>query len=525
MLPPTPPTPPSSPPATPTAQQTGRRILINTGALAGSSLWRIVMSFLLQLFIARRLGVVSLGQYAIALAYLNVCQVISELGLPTLLVRDLAQMPWLRRSYFSLALRIQSVVALLAWGGLIVVTMLLPLPEATRTILWVVGASLPFYAITSASQMLFQSGERMEFVMGIELVVNTLILLLSLAVLMAGGGVVQLVALLVLTQLVSAALSLFFVWRSGLLAAPQEPLFWQWSMLWQRAGPFFGLALADVMLQRADIVLLSIFAGEVTTGIYSAAYNLLRVGLKLIQNFWAALYPTLSRLYHHTPTHYRRLCDFAMHYGLLALLGAAAIGAGITPAVLQLVYGTGFIESAIVLQILLWTASFYLLENYTQTLLMVEQRPLQSLLITGLHLSALVILLPIFVTSTLGMSVGMAVGIAVGIPTADHTATDHTAVAAAIAVLLASAAGGFGSIYLRNRWSLPGQLRHPWRMGLLILLTSLLTLYLPIGWGGRLIIGMGIYLLGSWVGGLIDPQDGQRLRRVLRSEPAKGKGE
>ena len=510
MLPPTsPPLPPLQPPSSssPTPQQTGRRILINTGALASSSLWRIIMSFLLQILIARRLGVVSLGQYSIALAYLNVCQVISELGLPTLLVRDLAQMPWLRRSYFFLALRIQSVAALLAWGGLIVVTMLLPLPPATRTILWVVGASLPFYAVTSASQMLFQSGERMEFVMGIELLVNTLILLLSLAVLMADGGVIPLVALLVLTQLVSAGLSLFFVHRSRLLAAPQEPLYWQWSMLWQRSGPFFGLALADVLLQRTDIVLISIFGGEVATGIYSAAYNLLRVGLKLIQNFWAALYPTLSRLYHHTPAHYRRLCDFTMHYGLLALLGAAAIGAGITPAVLHLVYGADFAESAIVLQILLWTAPFYLLENYTQTVLMVEQRPLQSLLITGLHLSALVILLPSFVTPLLATAV-------------DLPATDQAAIYAAVAVLLASASGAVGSIYLRNRWSLPGRLRRPRLVGALVLLTSLITLYVPVGWGWRLAIGIGVYLLGSWLSGLIDRQDGQRLRRVLRSEPA-----
>lgn len=469
------------------------------------------MSFLLQLLIARQLGVVSLGQYSIALAYINVCQVISELGLPTLLVRDLAQMPWLRRSYFFLALRIQVVAALLAWGGLIVVTLLLPLPSATRTILWIVGASLPFYAVTSASQTLFQSGERMEFVMGIELLINTLILLLSLAILMAGGGVIKLVALLVLTQLVSAGLSLYFVQRSRLLAAPQEPLFWQWSMLWQRSGPFFSLALADVLLQRADIVLLSIFGGEVATGIYSAAYNLLRVGLKLIQNFWAALYPTLSRLYHHTPAHYRRLCDFAMHYSLLALLGAAAIGAGITPAVLHLVYSAEFAESAFVLQILLWTAPFYLLENYTQTLLMVEQRPLQSLLITGLHLSTLVILLPPFVTSTLSI-------------VASRPTTTQAALAAAIAVLLASACGALGSIYLRKRWSLPGRLRRPWLVGALVLLTSLLTLYLPMGWGWRLGLTSGLYLLASWLGGLIDRQDGQRLRRVLRSEPAKNMG-
>ena len=87
---------PSTHPPLPPA--TGRRVLVNTGALTSASLWRIAMSFILQLLIARRLGVEALGIYTTAMAYLNVSQVVTELGLPALLVRDLAQEPWRRRS-------------------------------------------------------------------------------------------------------------------------------------------------------------------------------------------------------------------------------------------------------------------------------------------------------------------------------------------------------------------------------------------------------------------------------------------
>src|SRR5438874_11553797 len=90
--------------AKPVTPPTGRRILMNTGAMASSNLWRIMISFALQLLIARKLGLAGLGAYTIALAYLNVCQVVSELGLPGLLVRDLAQTPTHRRSYFRIAL-------------------------------------------------------------------------------------------------------------------------------------------------------------------------------------------------------------------------------------------------------------------------------------------------------------------------------------------------------------------------------------------------------------------------------------
>ncbi len=48
----------------------------------------------LQLLIAWLLGIPALAAYAVALAYLNVSQVLSELGLPALLVRDLAARAW-----------------------------------------------------------------------------------------------------------------------------------------------------------------------------------------------------------------------------------------------------------------------------------------------------------------------------------------------------------------------------------------------------------------------------------------------
>lgn len=476
--------------ASPSTQQTGRRILVNTSALAGSSLWRIVTSFILQLVIARQLGVMGLGQYTIALAYLHVCQILSELGLPALLVRDLAQMPWLRRSYFRIALAIQLVASVVVWGGLVAVTMLLPFSPAAQTMLWIVGASLPFYAVTSVTQTLFQASERMETVMGVELLVNTLILLGSVIVIWLGGTTLQLAAVLVFTQLISATMGLLLLRRSAIFAAPQEPLHWQWPMLWRRGGPFFVLSLADVLLQRADIMLLSIVGGEAVTGIYGAAYNLVRVGLKLVQNFWSALYPTLSRLHRQAPQHYTRLCNFSLRYGLLCLLAAAAIGTGVTEDALRLIYGVGYHEATLVLEILVWSAPLYLVENYTQILLMVEQRPFQSLRVTGLHLITLVSLVPLL-TPWLG------------------------APGAAWAVLLASGMGATISLRLLQRWQMPHSVARPYAMVALAAGSYLLSLYLPIGWPWRLLIGSVLYLLLAWRTQLVAPQDWQLVRRVV----------
>jgi len=482
--------------SSPTARQTGRRLLVNTSALAGSSVWRIVTSFVLQLVIARQLGVVGLGQYTIALAYLNVCQILTELGLPALLVRDLAQMPWLRRHYFRLALTMQLVAALVVWGLLVLVTTLPPFSPEAQRMLWIVGASLPFYAITAATQTLFQASERMETVMGIELSINTLILVGSVGVILWGGNTQHLAAVLVATQMISAALGLLLLRRSTIFAGPQEPVHWQWSWLWRRAGPFYSLSLADVLLQRTDIMLLSIVAGETVTGLYGAAYNLVRVGLKLVQNFWAALYPTLSRLHRQAPQHYTRLCNFSLRYGLLALLATAAIGAGLTPDLLHLIYGAGYHEATFVLEILLWSAPLYLIENYTQMLLMVEQRPLRSLLVTGLHLLMLLCLMPLL-TPLLG------------------------APGAAWAVLAAGGGGAMMSFYLLHRAAMPHTIASPYTMIALAGGSFLISLYLPLAWPWRVLIGGALYGAVVWWAQLVAPQDWQLVRRVLIAKPNK----
>ncbi len=192
------------------------------GALTSASLYRILTSFVLQLLIARILGVEGLGHYTIAMAYLNVSQVISELGLPALLVRDLAQAPTRRRSTFRVLMGIQVAMGFLTWGGLAAMSLFLPYGDTTRISLLLVGASLPFFAVSSVSQTLFQAGERMELVMGVEVLTNTLILAISLGVMLQGGGEEALIAVIIVCQAVSALVCLLLVWQSKLLRGAQE---------------------------------------------------------------------------------------------------------------------------------------------------------------------------------------------------------------------------------------------------------------------------------------------------------------
>jgi O-antigen/teichoic acid export membrane protein len=481
-----------APPA-PAARQTGRRVLVNTGALTSASLYRIGMSFVLQLLIARRLGVDGLGHYTIAMAYLNVSQVVSELGLPALMVRDLAQAPAGRRSYFRALLAIQSVMALLTWGVLILLSSVLPYGETTRVGLWLVGATLPFFAICSVSQTLFQAGERMELVMWVELLVNTLILGFSVAVLWRGGDELALIAVIIVAQAISAITCIVLVGRSQLLRWEQVPVQVKYRPLLRQAMPFFGLSMGDVLLQRLDILLLSIVAGPTVTGIYSAAYSVVRVLMKLVQSFWKALYPTLSRLHTQSEAQYKRLARVSLRYGLLLLLPMATVGAVVAGGALNLIFGGDYAASARVFQILIWAAPLFMVENYAIILLMVERHLRQSLWILALHLGGTILLLP---------------------PLTELTGADG----AAWAVVAAGAVGAVYGIWMLRRLALPLDVKRFWGMAIGALVAGAVAYFLPAAWYWQAIAGGIVYFVLCWVTGVLSMSDLTTLRSTLSAK-------
>ncbi len=379
------------------------RVLINTGALASANLWRIVVSFLVQLLVARILGLEALGQYTVAMAYLNISQVLCEMGLPLWMVRELAHTPHLRRAYWRWGVLLQVGAALVLWAGLAGLTALLPYPPTTRTALIWVGASLPLFAITSATATIFQAAERLELAFVVEFVTNLLILLASVGLLWQRGSVADLLLVVVGAQGIGMVLALVLMRGYGLLAAPQTAAPLSLAGVTRGASAFFGLSLTDVLLQRLDILLLSLLGNPLLLGVYSAAYNLVRVAIKLLQSIWRGVYPTLARLHPTTPAQAQRIALRFLGGGLLACSTGALMVSVLATPIVRVVYGEGrgVMDSqaggqaaATVLAWLVWQAPLFFGELYAITWLLVTQRARAALTISSLHVLLLGLLLP-----------------------------------------------------------------------------------------------------------------------------------
>ena len=167
------------------------------------------------------------------------------------------------------------------------------------------------------------------------------------------------------------------------------------TIVWRQVAPFYGQALADVLLQRVDILLLSMMGNPTMTGIYSAAYSVVRVLWKVIQSYWRAFYPTLSRLALTQNARFRQLCRNGLHYGLVLVLLGVAVSLLLADWLLPLILGAEGAASVPAFGALIWSSPFFFIEMYAVIVLMVDHQPRLSLLLTTVHLAAVIVLLPL----------------------------------------------------------------------------------------------------------------------------------
>lgn len=375
--------------------QSGRRVLVNTSALTAASFWRIIASFGAQILVARLLSVAALGDFALMLAWLHVAQVASEAGLPVWMVRELVGKPERRRALWRHVLGLQVMLALLAALGLILLAWLLPAGMPSPALVAIAAASLPFYAVMSATLALFESAEAFHLVFVVDVTTNALLLAATALLLWSGYGLTALFAALTLLQLFAALFALWMLRRSKLAHGDGQSVANDTRRTWRAtlrsSGSYFTLAITDVLQQRADLLLLGALLSPVAVGLYAAASSIVRVAIKLIQAYWRALFPTLGRLHEgDEPTRFTQLAAIGLRYGATLAVGFSLALTFLAPWLTPLLFGSDFSDASLLLAVMVWSSPFYFYEAYVVTLLLVQRRQRSAVNIAIAHLALLI---------------------------------------------------------------------------------------------------------------------------------------
>ena len=329
-----------------------------------------VAGAILMVVVSRQLGVAEAGIYFLAVSFALIFTRLALWGLDQILIRDVAQTPEQTNVYFVNFLALRLVLSLFALVGLaIVVGGFIHYAPHTKRVILIYGLTILPAEVSNICQALFIARERMGYLAGVAAFAGFTRLAAGLTGLWAGLGLEGVVGALLLASLVEMSLNLAIVWRRFL--RPHWQLDWGF---WRRqlgvAFPFLFIGVSYILENQFDSVLLSILKDERAVGIYGAAAMVLTALLLIPYAYQTALYPAMSRLYATSPAALQQVYAESMRYLFLVALPIAVGGAILAEPIMVGIFRAEFVQSAQVLQVLLWV-SFLLFLHMPNARLMV----------------------------------------------------------------------------------------------------------------------------------------------------------
>ncbi len=353
-------------------RKASRRVNLNALWLLSGRVSAHALTILFTILIARKLGEVILGEYALIAAVIFIANGLSTFGTDRLLIRDIAG----ARDFSALpgALALQLLLSLLLVAAIFVAAPRIPnLSTDAITALQIYSLALFPLAFVIVSSSALQGVERMDVFASLNLFTAAFSAAGIWFFISPQSGIISLSVLLlgiqVLSAIVFAAITYAYVPEiRDAIRMKQSDLF---SVL-RSSAPIALFGILATVYQRLGIYLTTALAGAAQTGWFTAAARVVEAPKFVHVAMLAALLPAMSQAHGKTEgsgdslqlavvfsNSWRRLL---LYSGLVALV--LSIFAG--PIVLFL-YGDSFAQSVETLQILAWGLVPFAVSQYLAT--------------------------------------------------------------------------------------------------------------------------------------------------------------
>lgn len=335
-------------------QDTGQTIFKNTFWLTVSEVVGRLLRIAIIIYAARALGAAGWGIFSYLTSFAAVLTIFSDIGLSTVVIKEIANKPNERQAYFSTAFGLKLVLVGASFLFIVVGAPLLTTNiELTGTLALLIGLLFVFDSFRRFGTSLFRADEKMEW--------EALINILTQLVIVGGGFAALLVAPTPESLGAAYAAGAFvgllatgFILRSEVkqlltgftkrLAAPIMHAAWPLSI-----AAAFGAFLVNI-----DTVMIGWFREATSVGFYAAAQRPIAFLYILPSLIIGGFFPALAKLAEKTKE-FRRLFEQGMEFIFLA---AFPISFGIlltADQIIQLIYGAEYLPAVGSLRILALT--------------------------------------------------------------------------------------------------------------------------------------------------------------------------
>jgi O-antigen/teichoic acid export membrane protein len=334
-----------------------RRIARNTLVLFLSQIISYVLIFFYTIYIARYLGANGYGILSFALAFSGIFSILADLGLSTLIVREVARNKFLAKKYIGNIILIKIILAILTFIFVIIFINLLGYPQETIEVVYFISLSFIFTSFFGIFYSIFQAFEKIEY-QSVGQIFGSIIMFVGvLSVIYFGFSVLEFSLIYLICSIIILIYSIIiYINKFYAIKLEYDREFLKTTL--KNALPF-GLTGISVMLYiNIDSVILSILQNSEVVGFYNAAYRLVLFLVIIPNTINIAIFPSMSKFHITSPASLRNINE---KYFKFMILTGIPTGVGITllaSKIIILIFGKGYTQSIIALQILIWTIVF-----------------------------------------------------------------------------------------------------------------------------------------------------------------------
>ncbi|MBI4643517.1 MAG: flippase [Deltaproteobacteria bacterium] len=331
-----------------------RRIALNTLLLSVTELLTRLVSLVLVICVARRLGPEMMGIYAFALTFVNLFDIFVNFGLDRYIQREVGRQPDLTGPLFSQVFTLK----LLAYLAAAVVTVILSVTVVDsglkRWVIWLLSLSLFFRTNITSSNSFFRAHQQAKYEALVVISFRVVYGGAGLAAILSGQGLLTLAGLELAAQGGACVLAWWlFIKKIG--NPFHRVTFNSLLELARSTKDFLLIRVVLTIFASLNMFMLSFMAGDVVTGFYSAALRLSSSFDFLPEAFTGAFLPELSRRCTQGWEAFGAVFRPYFKYLLIIGLGLAAVLGGLAEGFILLVFGPAFTAAIPTLSLLALT--------------------------------------------------------------------------------------------------------------------------------------------------------------------------
>lgn len=373
------------------------RVAKNATILISAQVFNLALSFVVAIMIARAFGAGLYGEYSFADIFTTIFATFSDLGYGNLLFREVSKNKSNVDKYLNNVLSINLVTSIIVFGVMVASSRLMNHPKDTMLIVSIFGVYALITTTSGLFKIIFRSFERMEYEAFVKISTNIVRAALVVSSIYMGYGLIG----VAISSLLSAVFNLSLSYAICKVKFTKVKLELDRDFIRSTKGAAISLgmlSLFTIMYTRIDTLLLSSMKGNEAVGLYNAAYDLI-VYMRVIPDlFLIALFPTalgaLANSKQMFYSYYNRVVRYLIAIGIPTAICICLL----SEEIINLLYGTPFAESKLILQILSFSAllmfTYIALGNALISLGKEREVAISALICTCSNITLSIILIP-----------------------------------------------------------------------------------------------------------------------------------